>query len=1090
VDAPADVFALGCVLFECLTGRPAFTGPNAVAVLARVLRDEPPRPSDLCPELGQTFDGLIAKMLAKDPRDRFRDAQAVLVAIDALITDGALVSGTARSYRGLSTAERRFVGVIIGCGATALGGQGTGLATSDLNGIRQVAGQFGTEPVAFRGNAFMIVLSAPGAATDHAAQVVRCALLLHRRLPQLTLAVATGRAENTGRIPIGAAIDSAAQLLMAADKPGNGIPIDDLTAALLDSRFSLQRTGASFAVTEELAEHEATRLLLGRPTRFVGRDKELGLLELTLRECISDSVARALLVTGPPGQGKSRLRHEFVARVHANSHARVLSARADPLGAGSSFLLVRQLLRHAIGRHEADAAALQFSALRAHLGELRVVDAVSTCEFLAELIDAPSPDTPSPELRAARNDPQLMSVSMRNAFGAWIAALCAHGPLVITLEDLHWGDVASTAYLDQALHKLFDKPLLLVAFARPDVVEVLPNLWSGAELQRLTLGRLTARAAESLAREVLGADADGATIADLVQRADGNPLYLEELIRHVAADGGGTLPGTVLALLQSRLERQKPMERHVIRAASIFGETCWQGGIAAVLGSNISPLQLDATLRSLEQAELLAANTESRFPGQIEYCFRHGLVREAAYAMLTDADRTTGHALAGEWLEDAGERDALRMADHLEMGGEPERAVPWLVKAAQDAVDGGNAPRGRELAQRAIACGPSADARGRLVLLHAQTMSICGDWHAAARTAIEAMTLLRVGSTEWFRGAALVLIAAAFLGDPSLGSVVVEEILRTDVQPEPSGAYGFAICFTVQGLAQLGCGEDAEAVLTRASAPALDTSVADPIFVAWIKNASAFLAMSRGDLGPALDNDAGALAQHASAGMAWIMAESYSLLALCQTGEVERTAQVARSLLAFCEPLGLHTVTDWTQLFCAWSQLSAGLTSDVVTSLRPLLDRSDPFLVLNARAVLVLGALASGDEATAVREAALLREIAPTAPNLAVSLPSRAWVELHTGDAALALELAEGALSAAQSWNFPILAGRARLTRAEALARLGRADEALAAIDDACANVRQTAQRLRMPGLREAFLRAELNARAIQLARDWRSHDR
>src|SRR5260370_26700665 len=107
----------------------------------------------------------------------------------------------------------------------------------------------------------------------------------------------------------------------------------------------------------ERTDFEATRLLMGKATPFVGRERELGLLDLMLRECIDESVARAVLVTGPPGQGKSRLRHEFVAKVREGSRVRILMARADPVGAGSAFALLRQLVRRAMGVREGDPEA-------------------------------------------------------------------------------------------------------------------------------------------------------------------------------------------------------------------------------------------------------------------------------------------------------------------------------------------------------------------------------------------------------------------------------------------------------------------------------------------------------------------------------------------------------------------------------------------------------------------------------------------------------------------------------------------------------------------------------------------------------------
>jgi hypothetical protein len=147
-------------------------------------------------------------------------------------------------------------------------------------------------------------------------------------------------------------IDKAGSLLVQAVAPG--IQLDEVTAGLLGDRYEVGRDGQGHVLVGTHGETESSRNLLGKATPFVGRDKELTLLEATLRECIDESVARAVLITGPAGQGKSRLRREFVSRARERGDVRVLVARADPVGAGSAFVMVRQLVRHVVGAREGD----------------------------------------------------------------------------------------------------------------------------------------------------------------------------------------------------------------------------------------------------------------------------------------------------------------------------------------------------------------------------------------------------------------------------------------------------------------------------------------------------------------------------------------------------------------------------------------------------------------------------------------------------------------------------------------------------------------------------------------------------------------
>ena len=118
-----------------------------------------------------------------------------------------------------------------------------------------------------------------------------------------------------------------------------GIRIDELTAGLLRERFEVTQDERGSRLLGPRSEDEPPRTFSGRSTPHVGRDKELAILDATLEECMDDAVARAVLVTGPPGQGKSRLRHEFVTSERAAGAVRILSARAAPVGAGSAFML-------------------------------------------------------------------------------------------------------------------------------------------------------------------------------------------------------------------------------------------------------------------------------------------------------------------------------------------------------------------------------------------------------------------------------------------------------------------------------------------------------------------------------------------------------------------------------------------------------------------------------------------------------------------------------------------------------------------------------------------------------------------------------
>ncbi|HKU42467.1 MAG TPA: protein kinase, partial [Polyangiales bacterium] len=537
LDARADVFALGCVLYECLTGRPAFSGVNAVAALLKVLREEPPRAGELLPNVHPGIDALLAKMLAKDPPRRLADASEVLQALAALERAPTAVAVRAAP---ISASERSVAAVVLG-GPLWPG-------RLDLAAIAALTREFDAEPVATYAGALAVVFTGPIAATDLVQRAVRCALRLARALPELRFAVATGRTEQLSeRAPTGSAIDRAAQLMAAECELGCEVAIDELTYSLLGSSFSLRERAGGWLVVAELGPLESERLVLGKPTPFLGRDKELTLLSVTLRECIEDSVAQAVLVTGPPGQGKSRLRREFMA-LSAREGLRIVGVRAETEGQRSSLSLIKRFVRNALGLHDAD----EYAKL-----ELRVAEHCAPelspriAGFLGELLGTPALDPAGSELRAARSDPKLMSQWLRQTFREWLIQLARRGPLLITLDDLQWADAASLEFLGEALRAVHDQPLLVVALAREEFHQHNARFLAGTPLQRVALGRLTARTAERLVRTVLGSMADAA-LARIVERADGNPFYLEELIRDAAHGDRRSVPENVLALVQSR----------------------------------------------------------------------------------------------------------------------------------------------------------------------------------------------------------------------------------------------------------------------------------------------------------------------------------------------------------------------------------------------------------------------------------------------------------------------------------------------------------------------------------------------------------
>jgi hypothetical protein len=1071
LDARTDVFALGCVLFECLTGRPAFSGAHVVAVLAKVLREEAPRVREFRQELSPMLDELVGRMLSKDKAGRPSDGSALLRELEGLGSlDGGAPAVRHRRPLGLSGGEQRLVSVVLA------------VVPAELDRVGEIVRRHGGDPARLANGALLVTLGGRRSTTEQVVSAAACAMELRQAFPSARVALATGRARTTAGGPLGPAIDQAATLLAHSMSPG--IRIDEVTAGLLGDRFEVRPDGAGRILVAQRRDAEPPRTLLGKPTPCVGREKELGLLDLTLRECIDESVARAVLVTGPAGQGKSRLRYEFMAKVRERGDVGILMARADPVGAGSAFMLVRQLIRRAVGLQEVSAESGQEAKLlRAYVGRVCVgSDVGRIADFLGELLSVPSTERASPELRAARNDPQVMAVWLRRSFGDWLAAGSAARPLLIVVEDLHWGDLPSVTYLGDGLRALSARPLMLLALGRLEVHDAFPSLWTGAEVHEVPLARLAPRAAERLVRAALGEGISAEAVAGIVERADGNAFYLEELVRRVAEGGGDTLPETVLALAESRLERLDAEARRVVRAASVFGEVFWRGGVAALLGEASAEGYVDEWLSTLCEREVLSAAHECCFAGESAYRFRHGLLREAAYAMLTDDDRSTGHRLAGEWLEAAGETDALAMADHFEKGEDPKRALPWLVRAAQSAFDGGNVEAAKVLACRGLACGPDATQRAALLGTQALVSFVGGDWRTVVEMGREGLGLVPAGSTQWFSFMASFLTGGVFLRNRELWRDAIQAILNVSLQPEPSGPYGFSVQSMCFALGAHGQSELARPFLERAEGVEKSASDPDPVFVAWLRLARAWLHLYGEELGGALANarEAQSLADHAHAPTAQAQARVMHVMTLAQTGDCKRAETCANDLLKFSDPIGFIFYRDWARYALALAQVNANRAAEAVASLREFVARADPdsTLVGSAWGLLAHALVEGGDLDAGAREAEALAAKFPGRAVVALAL-----LAIRRHEPAQALALAERRLDAPFRGEAHVVSVL-RLVRAEALKELGRTEDARIAIREARDRVLRNAATLDGDAeLQQAYVtNVGAHARTLELA--------
>src|SRR5215216_1735364 len=590
----------------------------------------------------------------------------------------------------------------------------------------------------FIGDAVVATFGVPVVREDDALRAVRAAAAMQDAVAELEtgsspaievrIGVSTGEVmvEEAGGDPlvIGEAVNLATRLQAAAG-PGE---------VLLDRRTWHLSRDALVAAEVEGIEAGAWRLVdvspdaLGHARRsdnpLVGRLAELQLFDWMFQRTVRTSTCHLLTVLGPAGVGKSRL---VAAAVDAlDDAATVLYGQCSAGAEGSSFWPVAEIVRRAAEIKTADSPDQAETKLTELLG---VPDAAQVADRLGRLIGLrPAPVTSEDAVWAVRR---------------FLEVLADRHPLVVVIDDLHWAQSALLDLVEQVVALARDARLLVVAVARPELLEQRPG-WSGGRLNASTmlLEPLAAEESATLLEHLAGEAPLPADATDrITSTAEGNPLFLEELLamlieegrlrrdggRWVASDlAAAATPPTIQALLAARLDRLAGEERALLDRASVMGQAFDR---AAVLALTPEPAraEADAHLLSLVRKELLRP-AQAPLGGRDGFQFRHQLVRDAAYDSLPKQARAELHERYADWLAQAfaarGGEVSEVLGWHLERahrfltelgpadahtGRVAAAAAAQLASAGRTATGRGDLPAAANLLERAIALLPAGD---------------------------------------------------------------------------------------------------------------------------------------------------------------------------------------------------------------------------------------------------------------------------------------------------------------------------------------------------------------------------------------------
>lgn len=532
-----------------------------------------------------------------------------------------------------------------------------------------------------------------------------------------------------------------------------------------------QEKPRAFRITEEVVE--------GVATRMIGRERELRQLQQGLRTTMGSNRTQSMTIVGEVGVGKSRLLYEFHQWMELlPEEFWLFLGRADEQTSRLPYALLRDIFAFRFEILDSDPPAVARDKLERgitnFMGATTPASAEANLEkahFIGHLIGFDF--SASPYLQGILGDARQIRDRAFYYTTQFFTAAIQTGPALMYLEDAQWADDGSLDFLDYLLRTAPRLSLMVICLARPELMLRRPE-WgrSWSDHTYLELNPLSDGESRQLVAEILRRVPNlPAQLPDLVAgRSEGNPFYIEELVRLLIEDGvvvpgeknwtihldrlsAAQIPTTLTGLMQASLDSLEPQEREVLQRAAVLGRVFWDRAVAYLQSEGLSDLALAGAqnmLDTLQAKEFIVRRDEATFAGTHEYRFKHTLMQEYAYGSVLRRLRPEYHARAAAWLirysgERVGEYAGL-IGEHYERAEMGEKAAEWFGRAARQAQDTYASDVAAGYYEKALALlPPGSDQAARRLPLY-EGLAQIRQWQARPHEAIDALNSMIIAA--------------------------------------------------------------------------------------------------------------------------------------------------------------------------------------------------------------------------------------------------------------------------------------------------------------------------------------------------------